>query len=397
MRKRLTLEERLELESKVLRFYETERLDKEEIVEELGSTKHLVYNIIKDRNRRIRQNRANIFHVLGNVETLEDFCFHLNFKSPSGLFAFCRDKGLNYPTHLDPWDYNLEIGNGVRAGLSMSEIAKETGVSKQAVHQYLSSSLLIMEYKRIQDKKKGDSISGLRKSRGSLVTLLNLRKRELELEEFAQENDVDKTSFAYRKLSEIRRGHPKVKAYSLNQLYNVFFKYWEGLDGESKPSYQEMADFAGLKYHSDVQKILGFVGLKTFNKKYCNRLSVTQKEAIRRGLKLQISYEDIAYIVGCNSKNFFSLKNPDIVNRRISFYAYTFSDGSGEKLSYRVASQIYEAKDADFSDDDTLELIDGCSQRKIDYAVENRGEIEGFIINCLRHMFPLRNIDKGYL
>jgi transcriptional regulator with XRE-family HTH domain len=384
------------LENYVLELFES-GLTRYQISRKLKGKRSFVDRVIRGRNRNISQNRKAIFErkLEEGCKSLEELCFHLNCKSPNSLYDFCKDEGLEYPRHLEPWDYRPDISELMEVGFNQREIAKKLNVTSQMISLYLILSLKIVRYREIQVVKKSNrgNVIDLRKSRKTLVTLLNIRKRELELEEFVLKNDIDKTSFAYRKLCEFRREHPRVKAYSLNQLYRVFLMYQEGLGSDEKPTYDEMKDFAGLKFFSDVQNIFGFVGLKSFNKNMGIRLSKEQKDALENALELNLSGSSIAYYIGCDFSYVSLLRN----ERSIRYeFEYLINSGN-EKLTHHVASQIYEAKDADFSDDDTLELIDGCSQRKIDYAVENRGEIEGFIINCLRHMFPLRNIDKGYL
>jgi hypothetical protein len=374
-------------------------IGREEISDMLCLKSSEVRKIIENRGRNIRRNRREIFErkLEQGCDSLKDLCLHMNFKSPSGLYLFCKDEDLEFPDHLNPWGYRPEIDSLIEAELNQNEIAMRIGLSRQMISLYLINSLMIKRYEEIQERNKPESIMELRKSRCGLVTLLNLKRRELDLKGFAQENDVDRDGFAYKKLCEFRRENPRSKAYSNEQLYEVFLKYQVGLDGDEKPTYQDMADVAGLKYYSDVQKILRYVGLKPFNEGYYNSLSVHQNEAIRKGLKMRISYGDIAYVVGCTSGFVSMCHDGNSKEKRKSFFAHVFKDISREKLSYRVADQIYEAKDAGFSDEEVLELVDKCNPKKIDYAIEHREEIKGFFDECKRIMFPNREIDRRYL
>ena len=65
-------------------------------------------------------------------------------------------------------------------------------------------------------------------------------------------------------------------------------------------------------------------------------------------------------------------------------------------LNYRTASQIYEARDAGFSIEETLELLEK-DERVYGYALEHELEISEHIINNLRIMFPDKKITKPYI
>ena len=67
-----------------------------------------------------------------------------------------------------------------------------------------------------------------------------------------------------------------------------------------------------------------------------------------------------------------------------------------EVLTYRDASQIYAFNDEFNSSREEISEVIGKSARVVDYAFDNREEIEKVLIKYLKILFPRQDIDKPY-
>jgi predicted transcriptional regulator len=150
-----------------------------------------------------------------------------------------------------------------------------------------------------------------------------------------------------------------------------------------------------IKKYRQVQEKMG---LRFYDDGFSSKFSQEQNEAIKIGIGLNLSQECLAHYVGCSAAYVKIIKKKENISKG-EFTPIKFYDGDGrlKRLPDRVASQIYEFKDAGYSDDDILKLVGGCSQDKIDYAKKQRERVEGHLIDCLEKMFPGRKFDKGYL
>ncbi|MEK6940231.1 MAG: hypothetical protein AABX31_05895, partial [Nanoarchaeota archaeon] len=72
-----------------------------------------------------------------------------------------------------------------------------------------------------------------------------------------------------------------------------------------------------------------------------------------------------------------------------------FGFGKGTSLTYRLASQIYEAADLGFNSTEVTELLD-TTPRVVEYALTERKTLESKIINALQVLYPEENIYKPY-
>ena len=64
--------------------------------------------------------------------------------------------------------------------------------------------------------------------------------------------------------------------------------------------------------------------------------------------------------------------------------------------NYRIASQIYEAKDlTDFKDDEIIELL-GINKKVLDYAIAQRNKIEPKLIRDLKIIYGAEDIKTPY-
>ena len=117
--------------------------------------------------------------------------------------------------------------------------------------------------------------------------------------------------------------------------------------------------------------------------------------AVTRGIKTCFSNTDIAYFLGLPeyiSTMRFTAKG---ISRESS--GFNVRLGRGKKvLTYRLASQIYEAVDAKFKYSEILELFN-IHEEILDYSLTNMDEIKDEIINGLKILCNDKNVSKPYV
>jgi len=165
----------------------------------------------------------------------------------------------------------------------------------------------------------------------------------------------------------------------------------------------------GLMKPITAYRILNRLSLKISSVNYssytnCTRknkhiiISEEQKADIKRAVSLEMSAQDMIYFLDINISRLLLYqrlrrltgdKRP-LLNKPEGFYK------RGRSLTYRIASQVYEAQDLEFNPDEISQLT-GRSTRIVNCLIQRRSEIEPKIISALRVLYPNRNIDKPYI
>lgn len=110
--------------------------------------------------------------------------------------------------------------------------------------------------------------------------------------------------------------------------------------------------------------------------------SKEKREVIKRAFYVDMSVADIAYFleVQCSVvQSYFRV----IGKRNERPYIKTIGFNSKDRLSYRRATQIYEAEDARFNASEISELLD-LILGIVSYALENKEKIERKIVEALQ-------------
>ena len=186
-------------------------------------------------------------------------------------------------------------------------------------------------------------------------------------------------------------------------MLTIFEKYEDAQKNGQKLSLRELAE--GSSYHFvQVGKILNAVGVSPMIRGDDVKQRVVtpkyKKEAIKRSVNVEMSSTDIAYFLGVQS---YAVGN-NILNwglrekKQISFKSIKeFGSRENHKaLTYRLASEIYDALDrCKFNSQETAEVLD-TSPKIIEYALKHRNEIEPVILNSLKILYNDANINEPY-
>ena len=281
-------------------------------------------------------------------------------------------------------------------GLTLQEIADEVGVSKQRISQYAdrTNQKNIRENAKLEKKKlPGIVIGQIFSPIDDIVS---------QIEQIALGNSSEGEKFAYQKTCEYMASL-KYKGTSLTEarLYDLFLDYYNSMADGKKKSLDNFVKDHGFSWRSEVGRIFKKVELKAQVKPPRKRRVKTsnyKKEVMGRSFEVRMSNRDIAHFLSVPryivSEYFRRESNEGMA--RISYespYSLDGRLGSG-LLTCASFSQIFDAKDAGFSDEDILKSFD---RRVYDYAVSNRKDISGSIMDSLRVMFPDKDVRNPYV
>lgn len=184
------------------------------------------------------------------------------------------------------------------------------------------------------------------------------------------------------------------KAVPLASLITLFETYEEAQKNNQRMSLQDFQNETGINWNT-----INIIFRKTqvepmYGANPHNLLSSENKERVKKAITLDLSISDLAYFSGIPYMQIYSLCLPKRQKKSSLFCV----GGTKEQrhLTYRLASQIYEAHDLDFEENDITNLFN--THIKITtYALEQRAIIEPKIIHALQTIYPEHNIDKPYL
>lgn len=296
---------------------------------------------------------------------------------------------------------NPIIDSLIEAGANLEEITEELEsigmkkYSREWINQYTLRTGQHEKWKNARAKV------GCKRARDFYLGKIASQIKEIEKRKYREE-----CPWAYKKTEKfffaINGRHDYEKVFSFLKHYQTAKENGERI------SLEEFGEEHGLSF-TYVGKILKTVGEKPLIKphqKIRELVPEYKRQALERAAEIPMSGENLAYFLGLSrgvvSRHYTNFS----ARKRSKIEEYVARFGSGKNLSYltyRLASQIYEAVDEEeeeeggcgFSREDTLEVL-GCSERVYDYAVEHRDEIEPVIVNALKVLYPDKKIDKPF-
>ncbi|MBI2632505.1 hypothetical protein HYW75_05865 [Candidatus Pacearchaeota archaeon] len=280
----------------------------------------------------------------------------------------------------------------VRRGLTLEQIGDKFDLSREGIRQKINKCGLYGQWRTSRSYYEyNERERQLQQERGKLIDVFQKKVQQ-------QFNLIDEvTQWAEKKATEYKlslkgssskRFHPLI---NFEELVAVFRYYREAqLKGE-KLSFEKISKRSGLKYASQSKKLFDKVGLQSLNWQVenTNRLSEEQKEMISRSRSIKMNNSDRAFFMNLPVH---TLINYGIKGSRVFVKVFGYK---GVKLTYRLASQIYEAQDTGFNREEILELFN-TSPIYVDYALEHREEIAPKIIDALNVLHPGKNYRLPY-
>jgi predicted transcriptional regulator len=350
-------------------------------------------------SERVVQRRLKaIKGAIDNGEnSLEELCKVSGLKRSGGVLKYCNRFGIELPEDLIPYRQRPEIDNLIDEGMTLTEIGDEVGVSRERVRQYIAES---GQYKSWRVKRE-EVVHGLKreenkfkKLQSRFISYIRGRMKDLAREE----------SWAIEKAVEhLTSGrNPLKNRHSFSDLVQLFERREAALSSGEVISLSELGKglFLGTpeSVASRVSHIFHKVNVKPMNGNYERKIRIGEKvAAVQRGYGAEFTSPDIAYFLDL-PKHIPMSRYSEFRGRNIERNIIKRFGQSGTKghLTYRLASQIYEAEDSSFNVEESCELFDVNSEL-VDYALKHRGEIGPKIVRGLRLLYADNDVKTPYV
>ncbi len=286
----------------------------------------------------------------------------------------------------------------IAEGMDSGEIAELEGVSTQAIDCYIRKRGLHdfwkekrreakYEARRNKGKEARDLVREGKEARdlvrGAVLGVVGYLLRKEGYCDLA----VEKTTSYFRS---------KRSNYRIRDLANIFQRYKDAPKAGRKFSLYELAKETEISF-VQVGKILNFSNLKPMVRGYhkeVERLNEKQKLMIQRAFHIEMSTHDLAYFVGVSPWVVVNRFRKQAGKGKIEIiYPGNKKEGT---LKYRMASEIYEARDAGFNREEICELT-GCNETILEYALEYERKISSEIVRALRKIYDRKDVDRPYL
>ncbi len=335
------------------------------------------------RKESMRRKAPEIKEAIARAGNLEELCTILNL-APSTLAKHCEACEIEFPSHLGAYRTNPSMDKKIDARWSAPKIAKAEGVSVQRVHQYIFETGQLAKWKSGRKKIRQAKSQKKREAK-------NLRSRIASLLKAHVFQRAEQEGWAYAKAAEYELFH-NIPDHPFEKILAFFIRYQEAKEAGRKDGLQKLSGGLNLTY-SQIYSVLEAVDLTSLqDKSKPRRVTQEEKERLERSVCLGMSAADIGYFAGVGesiAQSFFrrtGIKSAQVALPQIN----------NEKLTYRTASKIYEAQDADFTVSETAELVD-ASEGMVSYALKNRENIERKIVQALRVIYWDNTIAKPYV
>ncbi len=345
-------------------------------------------SLLEDRIEKIKQARNNgryaedVAEEIGvPIKTLRIYANHNCIKLPP-----FRDQSNRYSARRDSRKDEL-----IKEGLKLEAIAHRFGITRERIRQYIlvTRQHEIWEHAKEQRRyyeKQRDKMLGI---------LIN------QIETAGLRNASVGEKLSYEKAIKYLANKKWHGIYfdELFSIYNDYFTFKER--GEKVP----LSWFAKKydRWESVIGRIFKNVGLKPLVKEPAKKRVATpkfKKQALERSVEVELSNRDISYFlkVSIDIPRFFfnDYYKGDKKRRVVKSSIKRFGLLKMDTLYYRTASEIYEAKDADFRKEEILELCE-INDEVYNYALKHKKEIADQIMRNLRIMFPNKPVTKPYV
>jgi len=320
-------------------------------------------------------------------------------------------KGLKVPPAKYPqWHYeNTQRDPGrddlIAQGLHPKVIAKMEGVTRAAIVRYISAtgqkefSLEMIAVNSREEEEMLQELSNLaflakdtEDLRGQMLMKI-IGGVTVNAYENASEVDLwslNKTELYYERTPQT--------TYTFHQLSSVFKAYRTAQLNDEKLSLKELGAKGDI-HTSNVGGVLEKVGLEPFYGKRQRKITPPfKKEALKRALRLPIAYTDISHFLELpehGASGYYAATNTDLSKRPVARPIKDFGVGR-RKLTFKAASQIYEALDQKLSEEEAIEFAD-TSKQCFNHAVKYRPSLEKRIKGFLKKLYLGEEVTQPWV
>ncbi|MBI1935252.1 hypothetical protein HYS31_02325 [Candidatus Woesearchaeota archaeon] len=330
--------------------------------------------------------RLEILHraIAEGVKSLEELCRRTSLK-PNGFYMFYKRHHIELPPNLIPFRYKPEMDAAIDRGEPLPAIGAAGGYTGNARRQ--NAYLYLMHSGQFEDwKQKRKEAKEAKKAEEAqicqeLPSVLEARVAQL----------AENASWAERMALRYVQAVKYVKQ-PYKRLIRLFSQYEAARNKGRKLSLEKLGKPLGMN-QSYVGHILNKVGLEPMIRGHIKapRYSQETKALVRKVSKLGISSADASYFLGLPGHYAGQLSR----RKGFKFKPKSYLARIGVRsLTYRLASQIYEAKDAGFKRGEIAELLD-TSRNVVAYAFDNGPTFAPKIVRVLRALYG-SNVNKPY-
>jgi len=294
--------------------------------------------------------------------------------------------GVRQKKPVDP-----KIIEGLKEGLTLEEIAVANECSYQWVQQCaLRVPDIYSEWKEKRDKNpRYPRRPSTHEQKRNLVSLMKSRIAQLAVNKpWPIKTAAEYIAKKYR------------MAFDFDVLVTFFERYEHAKQTGERTTLDDLRKDLPIKYKSNATLILKQAGLKPLHThKYReNRKNPEEKNALERSKDLQLSLTDIGYFLNIPSHVVKYWRKKRNIENKFDLAGRTRCappQNAGIPLSFKKASEIYEAHDIGFKDEEISELFDSRPEL-VAHALEFRSQIEPKLIEKLKILYNDDSIDKPY-
>ena len=317
------------------------------------------------------------------VDTLEELCERAD-TTPTRLLDFSKEHGMEIPyDRLAPYGNWTEVDKQIGKGLDQTAIGESVHKSAALIQLYIQATNQHSRWKAAKKQKRAKSLEELTQARDYLLGIFNA----------AVDKDAAKEGWATQKAVEWIRSH---KCYRKARVpVNLVFKILQRYETAERQNYRlsllELGEDTNLNKYQ-IGRILKEVGLEPLYGSLDRKVTPKwKKEAIDRAYGTEMSSTDIGYFLAL--PKYIPYQRFAAKGRDRTQFAHTNGKFRG---SIKLASQIYEAEDFEFSKEDIAFLLD-INPETVRRYLKKRPDNEPRIIAALRTMLPGSVIEKPYL
>lgn len=262
----------------------------------------------------------------------------------------------------------LEKQNGERAG-----IIRPAEFKARVRMRELKVANKRKRYNEQMREESSMNMNNIQEARAAFLSLLN------------QTSQMDESEIYTRRFF---ASSTFTKRLSQEKVRRIFDAYFDSVREGRSLEFTKMGKIAGVSYVS-VSYVLRKAGLET-GKRMIREFNEEQLNAIQS--TAMPSLDICAFTDYNSSKKFDAIRSKHPTGRIKRFW---HPDKRDEILTYRLASEIYEAQDASFNMDEIVQLTNK-SPDLVSYALQNRSEIEGPIVSFLQAFYSAPGHGNPY-
>ncbi len=314
------------------------------------------------------------------------------------LFRFhrvCKEYKILLPEDLIPWKTRPEIDGWVEQGLTLEEIGGKVELTRERVRQYIKWSGQHAIYMGIRKRVNKDfsirnnTVKSRKTQEREILFLINQRlARKAQQESWPMQKMVE-YELTYR-----QKHDPK--EYTSQQLLSLFTAYDDAAQQGEQLSLEELEHRSGISF-TGVGRMLKRVGLEPMYGPLHKRTRQELQGSIAMIDRLadsDLSSVDVAYFTGEWGSQIHTRWRKTGVQKKGKILYQT----GNHKLTYRLASEMYEADDLGFNSAEIQELYEK-PDKLVQFALNHREKIGQKLMHALWMMYPLyaKEISTPYL